>query len=187
MPLGISQAMKDALATDAIEVAVLCKLSMPASAGGPRFFTDSGYPITYGGDTYAPSEDFLSATPPDRSKPRRLLQMVLNDDKAIWRTRFERSGHAVPVEFRALLVTNGVNEPLVTFKGIVDSFATGTESNGEPILTVVCTSLFVKLDSQPRNSTSRSFQRDVDSTDTSMDSSHIAYRAVRHKAAGAGS
>ena len=164
------------------------ELVLPNSAGGTRWFTDSGHLVRYGGNVYMPSNDFLSATPPDKRKPRSLMQLVMNDKNAVWSKRFDLAGNDAPITLRAVLVNENVNEALATFPGVVDDYKSGRQPNGTPILLVGATLLFLKLDDQPRNSTSKSFQRDFATAmgtapDTSMDGSHLAFRAVRHKAA----
>ena len=189
MPCGYTANQKRILASEELETVVACKIPFPVAAGGEQLLTDSGFVFTYDGDVYRPGNILVSATPPDKTKPRSLLQFILNDDEAVWRKRFDVAGNELPITFRALVV-NDPNDifPVVTFKGVVDDYDSATQENGAPVLVCQATSLFIKLDDQPTNSTSKSFQQDFatavgNSPDTSMDSAHVAFRAVRHKAA----
>ena len=183
MPLGLSAATKAALAGGVVRAVSLAEIILPAAQGGPARWTDGRIDVPYDGATWRADGTFVSATLPDAKSERSLRQMRLADPNLVWRTRLAAAGvagNAVRL-IAAVALPTGVL-PVITYRGVTDSMAPEFDDEGGLLLVVQCASRFVKLDSQPRVSTSRAFQRALDATDSSMDGAHLARRFVRHKA-----
>ena len=190
MPLGLPRGIAAQLASGNFVATSVIKVAFAASQGGPRRWTTLGREIAFAGETYLPSQDFVSFNYPDQKLERDVRQLILSDHNGAWRRRLERSGAAgIPVEARQGIVlaaraagmAAGDFYPLITYKGVTDSFTVEFAADGFPTMAIQTASRFVKLDSQPRVSTAAAYQKSLDATDTSMDSSHVARRFKWYK------
>ena len=79
MPLGLPTQVKTMLArgTGNITAASLVKIEFETDQGGPRYWTDAGLPVTYSGDTYVPSQDFISINFPKEKLERDARQILI--------------------------------------------------------------------------------------------------------------
>ena len=178
MPLGLSEAAIMTLASGRVTLAAVAEIVF---SDGPARWTDGGHDIEWDGATWSKNNVLMSVTLPTQASRRGLRQMRLSDPKGDWAAKFDAEGEA-GLKVRIVQV---FKEPtgwtaLSAYKGVTDQVARETE-DGRLVTAVQCCSKFVKLDSQPRVSTSHDYASQFKG-DTSMEIAHQAQSFTWHKA-----
>ena len=170
--LSLPTDVRNILAQDAVDSAVLVDLMWPTSAGGPQYITDNPQTITFNSNTYTPGAGLLNLSAPQVVSvvDRDQFSVTLSDNNNVFNTRVEAAPTGWMMTCRILLKDssgNFISSGLPVYRGEC-SGASFSRTDTDRILTLEFTSPLTKLAQVNERVTSDASQRGVANTDTSM-------------------
>lgn len=157
-------------------------LEMEFTSGTVRL-TNLPYNIQIGGETYLADGGLTNLDPPQLTSilDREVYRIRLVDFSNEYKTFFDNGALGTPVVVK-LGIAGNTSDLDIVYKGRIDGVSIETNpSEGQKIATIECSSPFAALERTNNRMTDSTYQRSINSQDSSMDLVYAASKEVEVK------